>query len=119
MDMPERDTSEFLAALGVGAVLGVVAAWLLRREPPTRKEKLLRTLEPYRKKAAQTAERARAGAEAALDRGGEAVADGRETLSDLRDEVTEIVRSAREELADALKEQVRDAEKTFRRMRRS
>ena len=119
MEMPERDTREFLAALGVGAALGVVAAWLLRREPPSRRERLLRDLKPLRKKAKKTAKRARAGAEAAFDRSGELVADGRETLSDLREEVSDIVRSARDELTAAVREQMRDAEKAFRRMRRS
>lgn len=119
MEMPERDTREFMAALAVGAALGVVAAWLLRREPPSRRERLMRDLKPYRKKASRTAKKARKGAGAALDRGSSLVADGRETLGDLREEVADIVRSARVELADAVKEQLRDAEKAFRRMRRS
>ncbi len=119
MEMPERDTTEFMAALAVGAALGVVAAWLLRREPPSRRDRLMKELKPYRKKAARTAKKARKGAEAALDRGGSIVADGRETLGDLREEVAEIVRSARVELADAVREQMRDAEKAFRKMRRS
>ncbi|HUG01856.1 MAG TPA: hypothetical protein VML95_08325 [Longimicrobiales bacterium] len=119
MEMPERDTKEFLAALGVGALLGVIAAWLLRREPPSRRERLVRELKPYRKKAKRTAKKAREGAGAALDRGGAFVTDGRETLSDLREEVADIVRTARSEFADAVREQVRDAEKAFRRMRRS
>ncbi len=119
MDIGERDTKEFIAALGVGAVLGVVAAWLLRREPPTRRERLMRDLKPYRKKASRTAQKARSGAEAALDRGGAIVADGRETLGDLREEVAEIVRSARSEVADAVRDQIRSAEKAIRKMRRS
>lgn len=119
MEMPERDTREFIAALGVGAVLGVVAAWLLRREPPSRRERLMRELKPYGKKAARTAKKARAGAEAAFERGGSYLADGRETLGDLREEVADIVRTARVELADAVRDQLRDAEKAFRRMRRS
>ena len=119
MEMPERDTKEFFAALGVGAVLGVVAAWLLRREPPSRREQLMKDLKPLGKKARKTAKRAREGAGVAFERGGEFVADGRDTLADLRDEVSDIVRHARDEFADAVREQVRDAEKAFRRMRRS
>lgn len=117
--MAERDTREFFGALGVGAVLGVVAAWLLRREPATRRERLMAELKPLGKKARKTAKRARKGAETAIGRGGEFVTDGRESLSDLRSEVSDIVRSARDELAAAVKEQVRDAEKALRRMRRS
>jgi gas vesicle protein len=119
MQMPERDTKEFLAALGVGAVLGVVAAWLLRREPPSRRDRLMRELKPLGKKAKKTAKRARSGAGAALDRGGELVSDGRESLADLRDEVFDIVSSARDEFAAAVREQMRDAEKAIRRMRSS
>lgn len=117
--MAERDTREFFVALGVGAALGVVAAWLLRREPPTRRERLMRELKPLGKKAKKTAKRARKGAETAMGRGGEFVTDGRETLGDLRAEVSDIVRSARDEFAAAVKEQVRDAEKAIRRIRRS
>jgi F0F1-type ATP synthase membrane subunit b/b' len=102
----------------IGTLLGAGAAFMLRKEP-TRREKLARELRPYGKKLRKRAKRVRGqiedGAEDALDYGEELLVASREILDGFRDEVAKVITNARDELADAVSEQVKDAQKAARR----
>jgi gas vesicle protein len=117
--MPQRDTIDFLTAFAVGAVLGAGAALLLRPEPPSRTQRLLKELDPYRRKVRKTAARARKGfregAAATLDLGSEVAAAGRDVLREFRKEVAEVLADARDELGQIVQEELKKALKRARR----
>jgi gas vesicle protein len=105
--MARQDTSDFLTAFAVGTVLGIGATLLLRPEPRSPRERLLRELKPYRKQLKKSA--ARVGRELrdsalAGDATGDAIDAGRELLAEFRDEVRRIIEEARDELRDAMEE---------------
>ena len=106
--MARQDTTDFLTAFAVGAVLGIGATLLLRGgKPQTAKERLLRELKPYYRKkigggrVARGMRRRRAAAGEMAD---DAIDTGRELLSEFRDEVKRIVEDARDELVEALED---------------
>ncbi len=115
--MPQRDTVDFVAAFTMGAVAGAAAALLLRPEPSTRTERVLKDLAPYRKKVRKSAGRARQGfgegAAAAAAAGGALRDAGRELIRDFRSEMQDIVASARNELARAVRDQVDEAQRSL------
>ena len=104
--MSRQDTTDFLTAFAVGAVLGAGATLLFRTQPVTAKERLLRELKPHRKKIGpgRVARGVRRGRAAAADLADDAIDTGRELLSEFRDEVKRIVEDARDELVEALEE---------------
>ena len=106
--MARQSTTEFLAAFAVGTVLGIGATLLLKPEPKSAKERLMRELKPYRKKmrksAGQMARGIRRGRAATAEVADDAIDAGRELLSEFRDEVRRIVSEARDELGEALEE---------------
>ena len=115
--MARQDTTDFLTAFAVGAVLGNGATLLLRGRPQSAKERLLRELKPHSRKkigggrAARGVRRARTAAGMADD----AIDTGRELLSEFRDEVKRIVEDARDELVEALEDKEPTARKRARR----
>ena len=116
--MARQDTTDFLTAFAVGAVLGIGATLLLRGgRPQTAKERLLRELKPHRKKIGpgRVARGVRRGRAAAADLADDAIDTGRELLAEFRDEVKRIVEDARDELVEALEEK----EEPPRRRKRS
>ncbi len=106
--MARQSTTEFLAAFAVGTALGIGATLLLKPEPKSAKERLMRELKPYRKKmrksAGQMARGIRRGRAATAEVADDAIDAGRELLSEFRDEVRRIVAEARDELTEALEE---------------
>jgi gas vesicle protein len=107
--MAREDTTDFLTAFAVGAVLGIGATLLLRGRPRTAKERLLRELKPfYRKKigpgVGQVARGIRRGRAATEEMADGAIDTGRELLAEFRDEVKRIVEDARDELVEALED---------------
>ncbi len=120
--MDDRDTFEFVTAFAIGAILGVGATLLLSPQSGGRAEKLVKELKPLRKKAGKRARRAwkgvRGSADAVVERGGELADAGRDTLDDFREEVGEILSSARDELASAIEAQVSNAQKALRKASR-
>ena len=116
--MAEFDNRDYIAAIVIGTLLGVGAAFMLRQEP-TRREKLAREMKPYGKAIRKRAKRVRGqledGAEGAIDYGEELLEASREILDGFRDEVARVVGNAREELSDVVAEQVKDARKAVRR----
>lgn len=111
--MAERDTIDFVTAFAVGIVLGVGAALLLKPEPPTRTARILKELEPHRKRIRKSLTEARRGfgqgAGAAADVGAEIAAAGKELVQELRAEFSRLVADARRELARAAEEEARRA----------
>jgi len=115
--MARQDTTDFLTAFAVGAVLGIGATLLLRGRPQTAKERLLRELKPHRKKIGpgRVARGVRRGRAAAGEMADDAIDTGRELLSEFRDEVKRIVDGARDELVEALEDKEPAARKRARR----
>lgn len=117
--MDDRDTVEFVTAFAIGAILGVGATLLLSPERSRPAKKLLKQLQPLPGKAGKRARRAwrgvRGGADAALERGGDLAEAGRDALDDFREDVSEIVSSARDEIARAIEAQVSNAQKSLRK----
>jgi len=106
--MARQNTTEFLAAFAVGTVLGIGATLLLRPEPATAKERLMRELKPYRKKMRQSAGQVqrglRRGQAATAEVADDAIDAGRELIAEFRDEVRRIVAEARDELVETMEE---------------
>jgi gas vesicle protein len=117
--MTEDHTTEYVTAFVVGAIVGVGAALLLAPEPPTRRERVMKDLKPYRKKLRkQTAKmRKQAGKQmsAAGDWGEDLAAASRVVVQDLRDEMAQLVADARDEIADAMETQLETAHSSLRR----
>ena len=116
--MADLDNRDYVAAIVIGTLLGVGAALMMRKEP-TRREKLARELKPYGKTLRKNAKRARGsierGADNALEHGEELLEASREILDGFRDEVARVVSDAREDLADTMRKQVKEARKAMRR----
>lgn len=119
--MPRQDTVDFLTAFAVGTVLGIGATLLLQPEP-SRKDRMVRKLKPYRKQMRKSYEHLarglRDGSEATSDMTSEAIGAGRELLSDFREEVSDILDQARSELRDLVEDQAKEIGKVARRTRR-
>jgi gas vesicle protein len=115
----DRDNTDFLAALTIGAIAGLGLSLLFRRDPPSRRERIMKELKPYRKKLDKQARRARdtigKQASTAAKRRDAMVAGGRDALDNFRSEVSDIVSAARADLAEAVQEQVGAAQDTLKR----
>lgn len=119
----DRDTIDFVTAFAIGAALGVGAALLLRPSRQTRVQRIMKEIEPYRKKAgkqasrfkAQVSKHAGAAAGAAADSTEEFVSGARHLIKDFRSEMDDIVQDARKELGRAVQDQVKYARKAARR----
>lgn len=120
--MPRKDTTDFLAAFAVGAVLGIGATLLLAPER-TPRERLARQLKPYGKQLRRSYRDIRGavgrGAEATGEMGGELVGAGKELLGEFRKEVARIVADAREELSDAARDRAGRARRGARKAGRA
>jgi gas vesicle protein len=110
--MARQDTTEFLTAFAVGTVLGIGATLLLRPEPKSAKERLMRELKPYRRRMDRSTARivrgVREGSRATREMSDDAIDAGRELLGEFRDEVRRILAEARDELAEAVAERAPD-----------
>jgi gas vesicle protein len=120
--MAQRDTTDFLTALAVGALVGAGAALLLRPTPRTRTERLMKEIEPYRKRLGKNARstRKRLGTQASAlgSIGQEMVSASRDILGDFRGELASLVSDARRDLARMTEDQVAEARKAMRRTRK-
>jgi gas vesicle protein len=117
--MDQDQTTEYVTAFVIGTIVGVGAALLLAPDPPTRREKIMKDLKPYRKKLKKRTARARKEfgkqASAAGDFRDELLAAGRSVVSDLRDEVAELVADARDEIASSLESQISAAQEAVKK----
>lgn len=118
-DLDDRDNVDFLAALGIGAILGLGLALMFRPDPPTRREQLMKELKPYRKKLDRKTKQARKTvsqkAGAARAKGDAMVGASREALDSLRGDIADIIADAREELATMAETQVGAAQDAIRK----
>ena len=116
--MADLDNRDYIAAIVIGTLLGVGAAMIMRKKP-THRDLLKRDLKPYGKAMRKGAKRYGAslerGANDALEQGEELLEASREILEGFRDEVAKVVADARDELADTMQRQVKDARKVLRR----
>jgi gas vesicle protein len=119
--MPRQDTVDFLTAFAVGTVLGVGATLLLQPDQSPRK-RVARQLKPYRKQMRKSYNQlkrgVREGSDATSEMTTEVIGAGRELLGEFRSEVADILDQAREELKDAIADQVKELSKTARKTRR-
>lgn len=113
--MARQDTNDFLAAFGIGAVLGIGAALLLRPEKPNPRKQLQKRLKPHVRKLGKSASRTRKAGRAVARAAGmpsgtstdEVIDAGRELLAEFRGEVARILDEARAELRELAQEQAR------------
>ncbi|NIU77490.1 MAG: hypothetical protein GWN71_29230, partial [Gammaproteobacteria bacterium] len=94
----DGDNVDFLAALGIGALIGLGMVLLFRPDPPTRRERIMKELKPYRKKLDKRAKKTRKvineRASSARKRGDALVSSSRDALDSLREDVADIVAEA-------------------------
>lgn len=130
--MRDQESSDIIAALAIGAVIGIGAALLMRGGEMSRREKLMRELKPYRKKAQrgmrtaqevtrETVGRGRDHLGRGVDAGADIAADlrdsGRAVVNDLRDELAALVSAAGDELRRTAKRTVRQTRRSIRELR--
>jgi vacuolar-type H+-ATPase subunit H len=117
--MAKQETVDFVAAFAIGALLGVGATLLLRSGGESEVERVMREIRPLRKKAVKRVRRAgqgiARGVDAAESAGEELLDSGRAALGDLREQVADIIASARQEIGEAARDSVRDAQRAVRR----
>jgi gas vesicle protein len=117
--MNERDTIDFATAFAVGAIIGVGATLLLRPEPPSRTERLLKELGPYRKQIDRGAQRVRKSvgksAATAAHIGEQAWDESRARADDFRSELADVVADARDEFTKVLRAEIKQARKALRK----
>lgn len=120
--MPQRDTIDFLTAFAIGAIAGAAATLLLRPGPATRRARIARELRPYRRRLRTSARRARkefgSAAAAAGEVGGTLREASRELIQEFRNEMSDIIATAREDLARTVSHQITQAERALRRQQR-
>ncbi|HSH46144.1 MAG TPA: hypothetical protein VK966_09825 [Longimicrobiales bacterium] len=120
--MKNDRSGEYMLAFVVGTLLGAGAALLLAPDPPTRRERVMKGLKPYRKKLRKKTTAARKqvnrGASSAAGYGDELVEAGREAIQDLRDEVADLIADARDEIAEAMDSQVDSARRALKKGRK-
>ncbi len=114
----ERDTTDFLTAFAVGAVLGIGAALMLRPEKSTGK-RILKEIAPYRKRMGRDTQSARKsflrGGRSLRNAGDEMGGAGAAIARELRGELADMVSNAREELADVVEQQMKHAQRAMKR----
>lgn len=117
--MDRDQTTDYVTAFVVGAAVGVGAALLFAPKPPTRRERIMKELKPYRKQLEKRTARARKQvgrqAASAADWGEEMVEASRSVMSDMREEVAGLVADARSEIAEAVATQLESAQKSLKK----
>lgn len=117
--MNQDNTTEYTTVFLVGALLGVGAALLFAPKPPTRRERIMKELKPYRKRLRKQTARARAEvgkrAGEAAEWGDELVDASRAVVADMRHEVAGMVADARDEITDTVASQLDAAQKALKK----
>ena len=121
--MTERDDSEFLTALAIGAVVGVAAALLFRSGGSDfDRDRIIKKLKPLKKKAGKAVSRAmREARESAMDKMDDARGAGRiirkssgRIAGDLQGDAAKIVRAAQKEIRASARDSVKQARRAMR-----
>ena len=90
--MAENDSVDVLTAFAIGAMIGVGATLLLRSDPPSTRERIIKRVTPLARKAKRA---------------------GRDVVDDLQREIEDVLASAREDLTDAARRQLKAARRRF------
>jgi|GEM_PF-1568290 len=113
------DLLEFAGAFVVGALVGAGLMLLLRPRRKSRTERIRDDLAPYRKKMRESAQHARRsfkeGADATTEIAEALGQAGRTLIQGLREEIGDMIGSAREELSRTINDQVGQAMAVVRR----
>lgn len=116
--MQKDETAEYLTTFVIGALIGIGAALLFAPKPPTRRERIMKELKPYRKKIDKQSARARKEvgrrATAAADWGDDMVEASRDLMGEIRAQVSDMVADARTEIADSVARQLENAQQSLR-----
>ena len=119
--MAENDSVDILTAFAIGAMIGVGATLLLRSEPETTTDRIVKGLRPIARKARRAAGRAGKEYGKSMRLTGKATARlggaGKDAIEDLQKQIEEILSSAREELTDTARAQLKAARRSMRRFR--
>lgn len=117
--MDTDQTTEYASAFAVGLLVGVGAALLFAPKPPTRRERIMKHIKPYRQKMEKGAASAKKQmgdrASAAADWRDEMIDASRAVIADMRDEVAGMVADARKEIAVAVADQMDNAQKSMKK----
>ena len=116
----DTDSVDLFTAFAIGAMIGVGATLLLRPDPPpTRTQQVLKRLTPLARRAGKAARNARRDLGRSVEMSRAAGRDlgtaGKDVLEDFREQVEEILSSARDELTDSARRQLRSARKALGR----
>jgi gas vesicle protein len=129
-EMKQREDSDFMTALAIGAVVGIGAALLFRASDDLDREKIIKRLKPLKKRANRALESAsrrvshkmsdardagrivgRSSRKIASDMGDDAA----KILEDAREDAAKIVRQARREMQASARDSVKQAQRAMRR----
>lgn len=117
--MQKDETTEYLTTFIIGALIGVGAALIFAPKPPTRRERIMKELKPYRKKLGKQSDRAKKEMEkrasAAAAWGDEMVEATRELMGEIRSEVADMLADARSEISDSVTQQLETAQKSLKK----
>ena len=117
----ETDSVDILTAFAIGAMIGVGATLLLRSTPETRTERIMKQLRPVARKARKAVHRAGSNYSKSLRMArratGELGEGGKEVIDELQQQMEDVLASAREELGDAARKQLKLARKRLRTLR--
>jgi gas vesicle protein len=117
--MRETDSVDLVTAFAIGAMIGVGATLLLRPDPPSAGEQIFKRFKPIAKRAKKAVYRVGRNYDRTVKQSRAASRElgsaGKDILDDLRDQVEEVLSSARHELSDSARKQLKTAQRALRR----
>jgi hypothetical protein len=120
--MNDRDKTDLITAVAIGAVVGIGAALLLRAEDEPRSAQLMKSLKPLQKRTGHALRGARRGlARHAADLGDSGTTllhEGARSLRGLRRDAARIVADARQELEELATSGMKQARRSTKRTKR-
>jgi gas vesicle protein len=119
--MAKDETADLVTAFLIGAALGIGATLLIRSEPESDAERILRQIGVARKRGAKRMRAAHSavsdGIHAARERSKPMARAGRDALGGFRDEISALVDAARDEIVHTARDTVREARSALKRRR--
>ena len=108
--MAENDSVDIWTAFAIGAMIGVGATLLLRSDPPSTSDRIVKRIRPIARKAQKAALRAGKHYGAAAS---ELSGAGKEVIDDLQDEIEEVIARARKELGKSARRGLKGARRSI------
>ena len=119
--MPENDSVDILTAFAIGAMIGVGATLLLRSDPETTTDRIVKGFKPIARRVRKAAGQAGKEYGKSLRLTGRATSRlggaGKDAMEDLQSQIEDILSSAREELTDTARKQMKAARRSLRQFR--